>query len=255
MTTHQQSVQEQFNSTAEAYLTSNVHRQGPDLVQAHECISKIAEQIETAVDLGCGAGHLSFSLADIIKHITAMDASIEMVDIVTKEAKQRNIDNIDTIHASVETLPFADHSVDFVCSRYSAHHWTEMVKAMQEIKRIIKPGGLIMIIDIEGLTDPVIDTHFQTIEMLRDRSHVRNFSDKEWREYFASIGFEVTKHQTFNTRLEFQSWVERMQTPTNKVEVIKQMQQEASSQVKEALQIEADGSFTAVTGVWWGVSI
>ena len=252
MTTHGQSVQDQFNSKAEAYLTSEVHYQGPDLVHARNCVINVADKIETAVDLGCGAGHLSFVLANVIKHITAVDASAEMVKLVARESKQRGINNIDTVHAGVEALPFADHSIDLVCTRYSAHHWTQMDKAMQEIKRIIKPDGLIMIIDIEGFADPVIDTHFQTIEILRDRSHVRDYSDNEWRAFFQSINFEVTQHQTFPVRLEIASWLKRMQTPNIKIEVIKQMQQEANSQVKEALKIEQEGSFTALTGVWWG---
>ena len=255
MKTHQQSVQDQFNPKVEAYLNSEVHRQGPDLEHARECVAKVTDSIENAVDLGCGAGHLSFALASLVKHITAVDASSEMLDIVGRESTNRGITNIDTVHASAENLPFADHSVDFICSRYSAHHWTQMDKAMQEIKRIIKPGGMIMFIDIQGFEDPVIDTYFQAIEIIRDQSHVRDYSNKEWLDFLHSINFEVTKYQIFPVRLEVNFWLERMQTPANKSQIIKQMQQEANSQVKEALKIEDDGSFTAITGVWWAKQI
>lgn len=251
MASHQQSVQDQFNPKAEAYLTSQVHQHGPDMLQARQCLTKIADNITHAVDIGCGAGHLSYALAEIVKHISAVDASSEMIDLVAKQAKQRNLANLDAIHASVEALPFADNSVDIICSRYSAHHWTQMDKAMQEIKRVLKPDGWIMMIDIQGFIDPVVDTYFQAIEIIRDQSHVRNYSDNEWRAFFTEIGFEVTKHYTYPVRLEISAWLERMHVANARAEVIKQMQQQANSQAKQALSIEDDGSFTAVTGLWW----
>ncbi|MEJ2669553.1 MAG: class I SAM-dependent methyltransferase, partial [Gammaproteobacteria bacterium] len=220
MTTHQQSVQDQFNATSEGH--------GADLLQACEHVAAISDQLQSVVDLGCGAGHLSYALANTVPHITAVDAALAMIQLVTHETKERGLDNITPLQASVESLPFETHSIDLICSRYSAHHWTDMTKAAHEIKRVIKPNGFLMMIDIEGFANPIIDTHFQTIELLRDRSHVRNYSDKEWRAWFNAVGYEVTHHSVHPIRLDFQSWVARMQTPTNKIDMIQHLQQEAS---------------------------
>ena len=53
------------------------------------------------------------------------------------------------------------------------------------------------------------------------------------------------------TRLEFVSWVERMRTPADRVAVIRSLQEGAPAEIREALRIEADGSFTIRTGLFW----
>jgi ubiquinone/menaquinone biosynthesis C-methylase UbiE len=47
-----------------------------------------------------------------------------------------------------ETLPFADASFDVVISRYSAHHWHDVGQALREVKRVLKPGGVMIIMDV-----------------------------------------------------------------------------------------------------------
>lgn len=249
MATHHQTVQNQFNPNADAYLTSKVHAKGEDLQLVHDYLSQQNKKIVHAIDLGCGAGHLSFSLADVVSHITAVDNAAEMLEVVRQQISDRKLDNIDTCKADICALPFEDKSIDMVCSRYSAHHWTDLNIAMKEIKRILKDDGVITMIDIQGYDNPVIDTHFQTIELLRDRSHVRNYTYQQWANYFSEIGYEIKSHTVVSTPLTFSSWVARLQTPNNKTEVIKQMQIEASSEIKATLQIAPDGSFTAQTAI------
>ena len=100
--------------------------------------------------------------------------------------------------------------------------------------------------DLSG--NPLSD---QSIELLRDTSHVRDYSDAEWRRMLSDAGFGVLEVQSWPVRLEFQTWVERMKTPQANVQAIRALQKGAPIEVSEALAYEPDGSFTMVTGMYW----
>lgn len=252
MSTHRDAVHAQFDARAAAYLSSSVHSAGPDLRRACELVFGLPMRPTRALDLGCGAGHLSFAMSPQVGSVVALDPSTGMLDQVKAEAARRGLDNIQTQCSGAETLPFADASFDLVATRYSAHHWTDLDAAMAEIRRVLAPGGHLLVIDLEAPADALTDTHLQAIELLRDRSHVRDRSDAEWRGMLRGIGVELLVMERWSTRLEFPSWIARMHTPATKAEVIRTMLVEAPSEVRDALRVEADGSFSAFTGLWWG---
>ncbi|HEX7386994.1 MAG TPA: methyltransferase domain-containing protein [Castellaniella sp.] len=250
---HQQKIQTQFDPQAEAYLHSRVHSSGPDLLRAQEIIQELPGHAEKQLlDVGCGAGHLSFALAPWVKHVTATDPLPGMLDTVKKAAADRALRNVNTSMAVAERLPFKTAQFDIVATRYSAHHWENLPAALIEMRRVLKPGGLILIIDLQGDENPLVDTHLQTMELLRDPSHLRDRSPSEWARLLAAAGFAGIAHESWPTRLEFQPWVTRMRTPPKQVEVIRILQCEAPEEVQSALKFEEDGSFTATTGLWWG---
>lgn len=252
MRTHTQAVQDQFDPQAQAYLTSAVHASGPDLVAAREQVALLIKPDAQVLDVGTGAGHLSFALAPTAARIVALDPSPGMLTTVRAAAAARGLPQIETCEGSADDLPFAAARFDLVCSRYSAHHWFDVPRALAEMRRVVKPSGFILMIDLLGADNPLVDTHLQSIELLRDTSHVRDRSLSEWHELLGAAGFEGIEHRSWNTRLEFTPWVQRMRTPEPLVAAIRILQSGAPAEVRSALNIEADGSFTPRTGLFWG---
>lgn len=250
MRTHNESVNSQFDSQANAYLSSAVHAQGDDLKAAGDYVAQHIAPTGVGLDLGCGVGHLSFALAPALAKVVAADASPGMLEVVEKAAAQRGFSHIETVQTMVESLPFADASFDVVATRYSAHHWGDVPAALSEARRVLKPGGVLLVIDVLGYENPLVDTHFQTIELLRDTSHVRDYAETEWQRMLADAGFTIEGTQAWPVRLEFSSWVERMRTPELNVQAIRALQNVAPKQVHEALHYEDEGSFTMITGLF-----
>jgi hypothetical protein len=116
---------------------------------------------------------------------------------------------------------------------------------------VLARGGHALVIDTLAQDDPLADTFMQTIELLRDPSHVRNRSKAEWRSLLQSAGLVELEFADWPTRLEFATWAERMRTPADRVAVIRSLQEGAPQEVRQALRIEADGSFTIRTGLFW----
>ena len=246
---HSDVVQRQFGERANAYLGSAVHAQGAEfaLLQA-----ELAGQDSARVlDLGCGAGHVSFHVAPLVAEVVAYDLSQSMLDVVARAAAERSLGNIVTERGAAERLPFADASFDFVFSRYSAHHWSDLGLALREVRRVLKPGGVAAFIDIMSPGSPLLDTYLQSVEVLRDTSHVRDYSASEWLQQVSEAGLSTRSHSRQRLHLEYTSWVERMRTPAPMREAIRQLQQAMGEEVRQYYQIEADGSFSTDVLVLW----
>lgn len=246
----QQLVAAQFGATASAYLTSAVHAQGADLQQLKDELAALIPEDKRpggrVLDLGCGAGHASFAAAAIVGEVTAYDLSAEMLAVVDAAARERGLANVRTRQGAAEQLPFEDASFCAVVSRMSAHHWRDVPAALAEMRRVLRPGGKVVLIDIAGEPDPLRDTWLQSVELLRDPSHVRDYTPDGWRAMFEVAGFAaegINVSDTWRIGIEFESWVKRMRTPPVAVEAIRHLWQVAPAEVREHYRVQADGSF------------
>jgi hypothetical protein len=122
---------------------------------------------------------------------------------------------------------------------------------MQELHRLLEPAGYLLVIDVEGHEDALADTHLQAIELLRDPSHVRDRTVREWRALLSEAGFERIVQHRWPLRLQFARWTQRMRTPPARVQMIRTVQLEAPAEVRRALAFEPDGSFTVHTSLFW----
>lgn len=239
---HNQVVDRQFSSQAAKYLTSSVHATGQEFAIVDNQLRQFDQP--HVLDLGCGAGHISFCVAPVAKTVIAYDLSVEMLKVVEITASKKGLDNINTVKGIAESLPFADNSFDIVISRFSAHHWQDVPLALREMRRVCQPNGRIIIIDIMAPANPLCDTFLQTIEILRDNSHVRDYSAAEWQLMLSQAGLAVNTMQTHKLLLEFASWISRMRTPTDYVKAIQALQQQIGQEVRKYYNLQSDGSFT-----------
>lgn len=238
----QQLVASQFGPRADAYVTSSVHAQGEDLQRIAGWAA--ARKPARALDLGCGGGHVAFALAPHAGEVIAYDLSPDMLAAVAKTAAGKGLANIAVQQGRVESLPFADASFDMLVSRYSAHHWRGFDAALMEARRVLKPGGVAVFADIVAPADKLSDTWMQTIELLRDPSHQRDYSEAEWRDALERAGFKPGEPFTHRLRLEFSSWLARMATPPVQAEAIRALFAQTPAEVRAYLAIEADNSFS-----------
>lgn len=239
---HEAAVERQFGGRAEAYLTSAVHAQGMGL----EELSALARAHPKArvLDLGCGGGHASFQVAPHVREVVAYDLSPQMLATVTKTAAEHGLSNLVACQGAVEALPFDDAAFDIVMSRVSAHHWRDLDAGLREAARVLKPGGLAAIVDAVSPAQPLLDTWFQTLELLRDSSHVRDYSPAEWQAALTRAGLIPTAMTSFRVRLDFESWVARIGTPPELVAAIRALHARISAPVARHYALETDGSFT-----------
>jgi ubiquinone/menaquinone biosynthesis C-methylase UbiE len=239
----------QFGSKASNYLTSAVHATGADL----ERLKAMAGQLRPArvLDLGCGAGHVSFALAEGgAGRVTAYDPSREMLAVVEQATAARGFGAaIDTCVGAAEVLAFEAGTFDLVVTRYSAHHWADVPDALAECARVMVPGGRLVVIDVIAPEIPLLDTTLQVLEFLRDASHVRDYRVSEWRAMVKAAGFDEPAVTDWKLSIDFKSWIARIGTPPERVAALQAVFSELPREAREYFKVGPENSF--VTDSAW----
>lgn len=238
---HERLVDAQFGPRAQAYVRSAVHAEGADLDELEAIAARLRP--DRALDLGCGGGHVAYRLARHAREVTACDLSAAMLAAVRETASARGFANVATELAAAERLPFPDAAFDLVASRFSAHHWRDLDRGLSEARRVARPGAVAVLVDAVSPGAPMLDTHLQAVELLRDPSHVRDYSVAEWAAAAVRAGFEVDAIVRRRIRIDFPSWTERMRTPPAQAQAIAALQGAASQEVRAYYAVEDDGSF------------
>lgn len=244
-TPQQRFVAEQYGPRAQDYVSSEVHRQGPDLDQIEaELRAMVPGRV---LDLGCGGGHVTYRAAPLAREVVACDVTPDMLDAVRRTAVERGLDNVTVHTAPAERLPFEDGVFDVVVARYTTHHWHDRDAGLREARRVLKVGGRAIFIDVTSPTSALLDSWLQALELLRDISHVRNYQVSEWIGALEAAGFSVDGITRRRLPLRFADWVARTQTPSVHIDAIRALQAVAPEEVRQHFAIEADGSFVLDT--------
>jgi len=137
------------------------------------------------VDLGAGDGYLSRAAANKVNTVIAVDISEAMIEELRKKASAEGIRNIQPIVSDGCDLPLADSSVDIVCANMFLHHIEEPVTAINEMHRILKPGGRVFLADL---------TEHSNKELKEAMHDVwQGFSQNEISGWFSKCGFKIER--------------------------------------------------------------
>jgi SAM-dependent methyltransferase len=239
--TQHEFVAEQYAPRAADYVTSAVHAAGADLDQMAAVVRGHPDA--RVLDLGCGGGHVSYHAAPHVAEVVACDLTQDMLDVVAATAAARGLANIAVRQSPAEKLPFPDASFDFVLCRFTVHHWHDMEAGLREARRVLKPQGRAVFADVVAPANPLMDTHLQVVELLRDVSHVRDYAAAEWVAALSRAGFVITAMTPRKLRMEFATWIARTRTPAAHVAAIRSVQMATPDSVRRHFAIAEDGSF------------
>ena len=231
----------QYGARAQDYVASTVHSTGEDLDQIEAAMRGLSGA--RVLDLGCGGGHVSYRVAPHVAAVVSCDVTPAMLAAVSAEAAARGLGNITVRQAAAESLPFPAASFDVVLCRFTTHHWQSMDLGLREARRVLVASGLAIFIDTVAPADAVLDTHLQAAELLRDASHVRNYTIADWEAALSRAGFAVTGMTQRRLHLAFDSWIARTRTPPVREAAIRALQTDAPASVRGYFAIGADGSF------------
>lgn len=118
---------------------------------AQRTVELFSQSSGTVVDLGCGPGWLVIKLARRAPglHVVGVDLSDEMLMQGEDNARRAGVsERVSFRKGDAQQIPFPDGSVDMVVSTFSLHHWSEPVAMLNEVARVVRPGGAFLIFDL-----------------------------------------------------------------------------------------------------------
>jgi ubiquinone/menaquinone biosynthesis C-methylase UbiE len=172
-----------WSDRAQLYRESEAHRVGEDL----DLIVEWSEGAKTALDVATGGGHVARRLREAGINVVTTDPAPGMQPDVLCRA---------------EDVPFADGSFDVVACRVAAHHFEDVGKAMAELARVSRDQ--VIVVD-----NAFLDDSAEEADRVRDPSHVRNYTEEEWRRLFAEAGLRVEELRHLDKPIEVEPWLER----------------------------------------------
>ena len=232
-------VRNRFGKAAAEYAHSAVHRTGANL-EAMVVASGIPEAGHPGrlLDVGTGAGHTAFAFASRVARVDALDLTEQMLDEVRRGALERSLTNIHCQLGDAEALPYPDDCFDYLTSRLCAHHFEDAPAFVAEAARVLKPGGCFLLMDSLSSEQAASDTFFNAFELLRDPSHVRNYSRSNWLSMLAAEGFAAeVLGEPILLHQDFQDWVERIDTPATGVAHLRFLFETASAALRSEFEI------------------
>lgn len=230
--------QDQFAAAAEAYVASPLHAEGPDLAALAEWAAPIPG--EQALDLATGGGHVALALASLGAEVLATDLTPEMLSAAERHLRSRGFPNVRYQLADAQALPFRPASFDLVTCRIAAHHFPDPAAFVAEVRRVLKPGGRFLLEDSVVPPGPSGD-FLNTLEALRDPSHVRSLTVDGWWTLLLEAGFDVARMATFDKRHGLDEWMARMRTPEEARNEVRRRLRTASPGLRRAFALEYDG--------------
>jgi ubiquinone/menaquinone biosynthesis C-methylase UbiE len=219
MSDHKATVREQYGAHADAYVTSEVHAKGASLERLVELTRPQPEW--TVLDVSTGGGHTALAFAPHVRKVVATDLTPEMLTAAERFARERGVTNIGYQVADAESLPFGDGEFDLVTNRIALHHYPDARKAMAEMTRVLKTGGLLALVDNVVPPEKQIAGYINAYEKLRDPSHHWCYPVVRLEAYLAEAGLRVEHVETADKEMEFEPWAERMGASAEKKEKLR----------------------------------
>ncbi len=119
------------------------------------------------LDVACGSGEPSISIAHLLRNsgsVIGMDMAGTALEMARERARARGLQNVEFLQGDVHSLPFPDASFDRVTCRMGAMFFADLLGALREMRRVLRPGGRVALLAWGPMKQPYFEA---TVGMLR----------------------------------------------------------------------------------------
>lgn len=204
---YEDSIRSEFTHQTESFA-------GTGIATAAETLGALVDLVPpdpkaSWLEVACGPAAISRALASKVGRVTGIDLTPAMVEKAREEAAREGIGNAEFSVGDATALEFADASFDGAVNRLSFHHIPAPQRVLEEMARLVRPGGRVIVSDL--LTDEDADAQawHQEIERLRDPSHWATPTPTRLRAMGEAAGLELESEQLIPIEIDYEDWLQR----------------------------------------------
>lgn len=227
---------EQYAAVAGNYAVSQSHASGADLAWFEGRAAGVVPGL--AVDVACGGGFSTRALLAAGHRVVATDLTPESL-----AAARAVIDSgrVQWAVGAAERLPLGTSSVQVVGCRIAPHHFADPARFVDEVARVLVPGGLFLLVDTTVPEDAELAAWLDDVERLRDPSHRGSWSPGRWRAVLSGARLQIDEVQLYRKRHELASWLARAGCVGDRAADVRRQFGSAPPAARAEYAIEFDG--------------
>src|SRR5262252_3843597 len=175
-------LQQEFNQWAAAGRGDEMEDHHSDITEQTLALMDL-QPTDRVLDLGCGTGWASRRMARVSAEVIGLDVADEMLR--RAEQTSTGVNNVRYVWGSAEKIPAADNAFDKVLSVESFYYYADQGKALDELRRVITPGGRLFI-----LINLYKDNHYSLRWVTELKVPVQALSEAEYVDLLRRHGFQ-----------------------------------------------------------------
>jgi SAM-dependent methyltransferase len=226
----------QFGAHANEYVKSDHHAKGESL---DRLLALTAPRPEWRVlDVATGGGHTALALSPHVREVIATDLTPQMLVAARAFLQSKGARNVEFREADATALPFSNSEFDLATCRIAPHHFPDVGQFVRELFRVVRPGGLAVVIDNMVPEDRMVAEYINNFEKLRDPSHNWSYAESDWIRFFQEAGFTGLHVEFFRKARDFDVWTGMMSVDEPTKEKLRAMLADAPPRARYALAPE-----------------
>jgi len=145
---------------------------------------------DRVLDVGCGTGFGTEGLLQETEHVHGLDQSVHQMEKAW--AKLGKHDPVTFARGDAERLPYKENSFDALWSSGSIEYWPNPVSALEEFRRVVKPGGPVLVVGPDQPSSELLRKLADSIMLFYDAT--------EAEEMFREAGLVETTHYAMQSK-------------------------------------------------------
>jgi SAM-dependent methyltransferase len=228
--THGTSIREEFAHQADSFARSPTM----SLAETLDAVVELVPEDGAArwVEVACGPGLIARAMAPRVGSVLGVDLTLAMVEKARAEAAAAGVGNVSFEVGDATALDLPDDSFDGAITRFSLHHIPAPVRVLEEMRRIVKPGGHVIVADHVADDDGEAAAWHEQIERLRDPSHWACLTPSRLAAIGERAGLEPDHSREVPFVINYEEWVERGSGGPANAELIDRLLDEAPAGVR-----------------------
>ena len=204
---YEESIREEFTHQTDAFARAGGLKAAATLGALVDLVP--ADPEARWLEVACGPAMVGRELAPKVGSVRGVDLTPAMIEKAREEAGREDLANVEFGLGDATALELDDASFDGAITRFSLHHIPAPQRVVEEMARVVRPGGLVVIADHARDRDAAVAAWVEEIERLRDPSHWASLTPERLAALGAAAGLELEREEVVPFELPFVDWRDR----------------------------------------------